>query len=147
MHLYYVPKSPKPHNQSTIIFLETFRPGRPFVEESINYMNLRIRINDDRTISFQLFQNLLGSGVNFSFKSNVSEQMKMAVGNALFTKAKRLSSSEETQQSGYRRIVNLLRANDYPDRAIETTMMRAERTPTNGKQTKSTTKHQSIPNN
>ena len=30
VHLHCAPKSPKPHNQSTFILLETFRPDRPF---------------------------------------------------------------------------------------------------------------------
>ena len=38
--------------------------------------------------------------------------------------------------------MNLLRANAYPAGAIETAMMRAERTPPNEKQAKSTTTHQ-----
>ena len=59
--------------------------------------------------------------------------MKMAVAKALFTRAKRLFSSEETQQSRYRNIMNMLRANAYPDGAIETATLRAERKPPNEK--------------
>ena len=71
----------------------TFTSDMATISESGNFMDIDISIGSDRTISYEIYQKLSDSSVNLNYRSQVPEQVKMAVATSKFTTATRISSS------------------------------------------------------
>ena len=96
----------------------------------VNYMDMRVRVQDDWQIEIELYQKPSESGVNLNFYSAIPKATKESVATQQFRRAISLSSNERMEEKSVAKIRNLLANNAYPPEVISESFRRAKKTRT-----------------
>ena len=94
----------------------------------VSYMDLKLSLEGDNQLVYELYQKPTDSGVNLNFESGVPQNVKMSVAVQQFLRANTLSSSTDTRQRSENKIRVLLRENGFPDSIIERANSKARET-------------------
>ena len=82
--------------------------------DSVNYMDLKISIDLDNELVYELFQKPSDSGVSLNFEPCVPRHQKPSVATQHFRRAVALSSNPTARQRSESKIEDLLQQNGFP---------------------------------
>ncbi|XP_065192460.1 uncharacterized protein LOC135823546 [Sycon ciliatum] len=125
-------------------FIQHFNDGNPLIkfthqstEEtgSIDFMDTTIHVSTTGAISYELFRKPCHSGLVADYKSAVPYQQKFSIASSEFLRASRLSSDNETRRRSEKKVIDVLKFNNFPQSVIDKARERAGR-PTGPKQKK-----------
>ena len=102
---------------------ESTAQGQP-----ISYMDLKINVEENNRLEYELFQKPSDSGVSLDFGSCVPRHVKDSVAKQQFRRAKALSSNIAARGRSEDKIRNLLRENGFPEDVIRSSLEKAGRT-------------------